>query len=93
MLEVKNIIMLFSNTLAVRSNNKKATRLKYCDFNILFPIYFQNYGYNVTQLAGVLQDIREHYNDVLMQKCVRSFREIFDQDSYQIGRASCRERV
>lgn len=42
----------------------------------------QNYGYNVTQLAGSLQDIREHYNDVLMKTCVHRFREIFDQDTY-----------
>lgn len=36
----------------------------------------------MTQLTGTLQDIREHYSDVLMQRCVHTFREIFDQDTY-----------
>nr|CAG4645371.1 EOG090X01NK [Lynceus sp. MCZ IZ 141354] len=57
MLHIKNLVMLFSNTL-------------------------KSYGYAVTQLLELLQEIRQHYNEVLMQRWVHVFRNIFDQDNY-----------
>ncbi len=42
----------------------------------------QSYGYSITPLVELLQEIRDHYNEVLMQRWVHVFREIFDQDNY-----------
>lgn len=45
-------------------------------------MFLQSYGYNISQLYVTLQEIREHYTGVLMQKCVHAFREIFAEDTY-----------
>lgn len=42
----------------------------------------QNYGYSVGQLWDLLQEIRVHYNEVLMQHWVQVFRDILDEDSF-----------
>lgn len=34
------------------------------------------------QLVELLQEIRDHYNEVLMQRWVHVFRDIFDEDNY-----------
>lgn len=44
--------------------------------------FLQNYGYNILPLMETVQEIREHYTDVLMQHCVHEFREIFNEDNY-----------
>jgi len=44
--------------------------------------YKQNYGYSVGQLWDLLQEIRVHYNEVLMQHWVQVFRDILDEDSF-----------
>ncbi|CAD1470315.1 unnamed protein product, partial [Heterotrigona itama] len=41
-----------------------------------------NYGYSVGQLWDLLQEIRVHYNEVLMQHWVQVFRDILDEDSF-----------
>jgi len=64
MLKIKNLVMLFSNTL-------------------------KSYGYNVMQLVELLQEIRDHYNEVLMQRWVHVFRDIFDEDNYHPIQVSC----
>lgn len=46
-------------------------------------IYFkQNYGYSVGQLWDLLQEIRVHYNEVLMKHWVQVFRNILDEDNF-----------
>lgn len=47
-----------------------------------FIIYEQDYGYSVEQLWDLLQEIRVHYNEVLMQHWVQVFRDILDEDSF-----------
>jgi hypothetical protein len=42
----------------------------------------QNYGYSVNQLFDLLHEIRDHYNEVLMQRWVQVFREILDEESF-----------
>ncbi|XP_029171196.1 exocyst complex component 6B isoform X2 [Nylanderia fulva] len=41
-----------------------------------------NYGYSVEQLWDLLQEIRVHYNEVLMKHWVQLFRNILDEDSF-----------
>lgn len=36
----------------------------------------------MSQLVELLQEIRDHYNEVLMQRWVHVFRDIFDEDNY-----------
>ena len=71
--------MLFNTTLRV-------SNLMYfhCTsiFNISFSFWKQNYGYSVGQLWDLLQEIRVHYNEVLMQHWVQVFRDILDEDSF-----------
>ncbi len=33
-------------------------------------------------MYSLLQELRDHYNEVLMQKWVTSFRDIFEADNY-----------
>ena len=49
-------------------------------FEIVFLL--QNYGYSVNQLFDLLHEIRDHYNEVLMQRWVQVFREILDEESF-----------
>lgn len=80
--------MLFCNTLAVSKLRLLSGYQFYVEDKCLVEIFvkkcynFQSYGYNISQLYVTLQEIREHYTDVLMQKCVHAFREIFDEDTY-----------
>ena len=50
------------------------------NYRLLFT--YQTYGYSVSQLVELLQEIRDHYNEVLMQRWVHVFRDIFDEDNY-----------
>ncbi|XP_063606126.1 exocyst complex component 6B-like isoform X1 [Penaeus indicus] len=49
---------------------------------MLFAHTLQNYGYTVNPLHELLLEVKDHYNEVLMQKWVQVFREIFDEDNY-----------
>lgn len=56
--------------------------LKIKDLIMLFSTTLRNYGYAVKPLWELLLEIREHYNEVLMQRWVQVFREILDQESF-----------
>ncbi|XP_059475480.1 exocyst complex component 6 isoform X2 [Neocloeon triangulifer] len=49
---------------------------------MIFNNTLRNYGYSVVQLTELLAEIREHYNEVLMQRWVQVFREILDEESF-----------
>nr|CAG4640652.1 EOG090X01NK [Eulimnadia texana] len=71
---------------AVRTNASYCTdpalMLKIKNLVMLFSSTLKSYGYSVMQLLELLQEIRDHYNEVLMQRWVHVFREIFDEDNY-----------
>ncbi|XP_073999908.1 exocyst complex component Sec15 isoform X2 [Rhodnius prolixus] len=56
--------------------------LKIKDLIMLFVTSLRNYGYSVNQIFEVLHEIRDHYNEVLMQRWVGVFREILDEESF-----------
>ncbi|XP_043487357.1 exocyst complex component 6B isoform X1 [Polistes fuscatus] len=56
--------------------------LKIKNLIMLFNTTLNNYGYPVGQLWDLLQEIRVHYNEVLMQHWVQVFRDILDEDSF-----------
>ncbi|CAL7934414.1 exocyst complex component Sec15 isoform X1 [Xylocopa sonorina] len=56
--------------------------LKIKNLIMLFNTTLRNYGYSVEQLWDLLQEIRVHYNEVLMQHWVQVFRDILDEDSF-----------
>lgn len=49
---------------------------------MLFSTTLRNYGYNVKLIMELLLEIRDHYNEVLMQRWVQVFREILDQENF-----------
>ena len=55
----------------------------------MYVILLQNYGYSVNQLFDLLHEIRDHYNEVLMQHWVQVFREMLDEESYLPIQVSC----
>ncbi|KAI9553349.1 hypothetical protein GHT06_021247 [Daphnia sinensis] len=59
-----------------------ALMLKIKNLVMLFSSTLKTYGYSVSQLVELLQEIRDHYNEVLMQRWVHVFRDIFDEDNY-----------
>lgn len=56
--------------------------LKIKNLIMLFNTTLRNYGYNVNQLSELLHEIRDHYNEVLMQRWVQVFREILDEENF-----------
>ncbi|CAH1390512.1 unnamed protein product [Nezara viridula] len=56
--------------------------LKIKNLIMLFITTLRNYGYSVNQVFEVLHEIRDHYNEVLMQRWVGVFREILDEESF-----------
>lgn len=42
----------------------------------------KTYGYGVTQLWDLLLEMRDHYNEVLLQRWVNEFREILDKSDF-----------
>lgn len=56
--------------------------LKIKNLIMLFNTTLRNYGYSVGQLWDLLQEIRVHYNEVLMQHWVQLFRDILDEDNF-----------
>ncbi|XP_014255185.1 exocyst complex component 6B isoform X2 [Cimex lectularius] len=49
---------------------------------MLFVTTLRNYGYTVNQVFAVLHEIRDHYNEVLMQRWVGVFREILEAENF-----------
>ena len=49
---------------------------------LLFAGALKTYGYSVTCIHDLLLEIKDHYNEVLMNKWLQVFREIFDEDNY-----------
>lgn len=80
--------MLFNTTLrvSIQMHSHFVTRktcIYTCNSDEFFLVCFQkNYGYSVGQLWDLLQEIRVHYNEVLMQHWVQVFRDILDEDSF-----------
>ena len=56
--------------------------LKIKNLMLLFSHTLQGYGFSAEKMYGLLQELRDHYNEVLMQKWVIRFRDIFDSDNY-----------
>jgi len=56
--------------------------LKIKNLVMLFASTLRSYGYAVDRLYELLQELRDHYNEVLMQRWVSRFRDIFDADNY-----------
>merc|ERR1740128_524194 len=56
--------------------------LKIKNLVMLFASTLKTYGYNVDRLYELLQELRDHYNEVLMQRWVVQFRDIFEADNY-----------
>jgi len=56
--------------------------LKIKNLIMLFASTLRSYGYAVDRLYQLLQELRDHYNEVLMQRWVARFRDIFDADNY-----------
>ncbi|KAG8232851.1 hypothetical protein J437_LFUL012655 [Ladona fulva] len=56
--------------------------LKIKNLIMLFITTLRNYGYSVSQLFDLLHEIRDHYNEVLMQRWVQVFREILDEEDF-----------
>ncbi|KAJ8874389.1 hypothetical protein PR048_025238 [Dryococelus australis] len=56
--------------------------LKIKNLIMLFNTTLRNYGYSVNQLFDLLHEIRDHYNEVLMQRWVQVFREILDEENF-----------
>ncbi|KAL1122743.1 hypothetical protein AAG570_003070 [Ranatra chinensis] len=56
--------------------------LKIKNLIMLFITTLRNYGYSVNQIFEVLHEVRDHYNEVLMQRWVGVFREILDEESF-----------
>ena len=56
--------------------------LKIKSLMLLFSSTLQNYGFSADKMYGLLQELRDHYTEVLMQKWVGRFRDIFEVDNY-----------
>ncbi len=59
-----------------------ALMLKIKNLMMLFASTLQSYGYHVDKLYELLQELKDHYNEVLMQRWVSRFRDIFEEDNY-----------
>lgn len=71
---------------ALRTNSAYCTdaalMLRIKDLIMLFSTTLRNYGYPVNQLFDLLHEMRDHYNEVLMQRWVGVFREILDEETF-----------
>ncbi|KAL0275355.1 UNVERIFIED_CONTAM: hypothetical protein PYX00_003224 [Menopon gallinae] len=73
-----------------------ALMLRIKDLMMLFSTTLRNYGYPVNQLFDLLHEMRDHYNEVLMQRWVCVFREILDEETFspiQVPSQSELERI
>ncbi|KAK6616988.1 hypothetical protein RUM44_005345 [Polyplax serrata] len=71
---------------ALRTNTAYCTdavlMLQIKDLIMLFSTTLRNYGYPVNQLYDLLHEMRDHYNEVLMQRWVGIFRETLDDETF-----------
>ncbi|XP_040574989.1 exocyst complex component 6B isoform X1 [Lepeophtheirus salmonis] len=65
--------------------------LKIKNIMLLFASSLVAFGYSVDKLFMLLQELFDHYTEILMKKCVVIFREIFDSDNYHPIEVSCQE--
>lgn len=65
--------------------------LKIKNIMLLFSHTLQHYGFSADKMYALLQELREHYTEVLMQKWVIQFRDIFDIDNYHPMQVSSRK--
>ncbi|CAB4070060.1 EXOC6 [Lepeophtheirus salmonis] len=65
--------------------------LKIKNIMLLFASSLVAFGYSVDKLFMLLQELFDHYTEILMKKCVVIFREIFDSDNYHPIEVSCHE--
>jgi len=49
---------------------------------LLFSATLQRHGLTSDKMLALLQELRDHYTEVLMQGWVQRFRDIFDEDNY-----------
>ena len=56
--------------------------LKIKDIMLNFSNTLQHYGFSADKMYALLQELRDHYTEVLMQKWVIRFRDIFEVDNY-----------
>lgn len=57
--------------------------LRIKDLIMLFSTTLRNYGYTVKPLWELVRELRDHYNEVLMQRWVQVFREILSKEDFQ----------
>ncbi|KAI4895765.1 hypothetical protein NFI96_024065 [Prochilodus magdalenae] len=75
-LDLKNLIVLFADTLQVRF-----VMLGMCTV-ICVDVCIKGYGFPVNQLFDMLLEMRDQYGEILLKKWNHSFRQIIDQDNY-----------
>lgn len=82
---------LWSSSLSRAVNVLSMSSSSCTDPNILLRIKnlimlcittLKTYGYTVSQLWGLLLEMRDHYNEVLLQRWVNEFREILNKCDY-----------
>lgn len=56
--------------------------LKIKNLMLLFSRTLQSYGFDDDQMNSLLQELRDHYTEVLMRKWVNRFSEVFEVDNY-----------
>ena len=61
---------------------ESAFMLKVKHIMLLFSSTLQQYGFSADKMYALLHELRDHYTEVLMQKWVGQFRNIFDVDNY-----------
>nr|CAG4643743.1 EOG090X01NK [Lepidurus arcticus] len=71
---------------AIRTHSSYCTEpvlmLKIKNLVMLLCSALKSYGYSVNTMMELLQELRDHYHEVLMQRWVHVFREIFEEDNY-----------
>ncbi|XP_065080727.1 exocyst complex component 6 [Ochlerotatus camptorhynchus] len=82
---------LWSSSLTRAVNVLSMSSASCTDPNILLRIKnlimlsittLKNYGYTVSQLWDLLLEMRDHYNEVLLQRWVNEFRDILDKSDF-----------
>ncbi|XP_037075604.1 LOW QUALITY PROTEIN: exocyst complex component 6B-like [Pollicipes pollicipes] len=73
-------------TAALQSHSACCTEpsllLTFKELILVFSHTLRNYGFVVQPLHELLLEIRDHYSEVLMQRWVQVFRDIFERDNY-----------
>ena len=77
----ERFILLFFQTHSAYCTDS-GFMLKIKNLMLLFSNTLQSYGFSTDKMYSLLQELRDHYNEVLMQKWVTRFRDIFEADNY-----------